>query len=117
MSNWDLTFTGKNKFKKNNDYVLEIIDFTFEERYFKPSDIIHFQISEENSFTTVQNKLLSIIACAENYEKAICDALVEIVDNLDHLLNTPDKNLGKRFIQNKRVYETWDVQRIDQQAQ
>jgi len=118
MYKWTISFKGETKINKDGSRKLEINEFIFENKYFKPKETIHFLITEEpDGWLYIKNDNLAIREGGDTFEQAIENAIVHIVDKYEHLLSTPDEELGKLNLSSKREFEHWGMYKIDQQAQ
>ncbi len=118
MYKWDIAYKGETKINKDGSRKLGINEFVFENKYFKPQETIHFIITEEpDGWLYIKNDFLTIHEGGDTFEQAVENAIVHLVDKYEHLLSTPDEKLGKLNLSSKRIFESWGMNKIDQQAQ
>jgi hypothetical protein len=118
MINWNISYNGETKIRKDGSHVLEIKDFIFEGKFYKPQTPVKFQISEEaEGYIYLQDNSISVREYGRGFFEALENAIVSLVDFIELLLKTPDSEINKKTLKYKHLFETWEMKRIDRQAQ
>jgi hypothetical protein len=118
MYKWYIAYKGETKIMKSGSRKLEISEFVFENKFFKPNNTIYFTITEEDdNWLYIRDDSIGIREGGETFEEAVENAIVHLVDKIEHLLNTSDEKLGRMNVDYKRKFESWEMSKLDQQAQ
>src|SRR6056297_1453950 len=113
------SYTGTFKQQNDRTRLLEVNEFTHAGKLYKMSDPIKFSIidrPEEGGWIYVQDDSVGVRIGGDDIEKALERAFMMVVDQFEDFAYTKivvakgAKKLRERF-------KTWEVWRVDQQAQ
>jgi len=113
------SYSGKFKQQKNGSKVLDVDEFTYEGKYFKPSNKLVFIITprpEEGGWLSVKCDAIGVIIGGNDLEEALGNAFMDAALQYEDLMysNIPLTEHAQKI---KDLFRNWTVHTIDQQAQ
>ena len=113
------SYTGTFKQLKDQSRLLEVTEFEYDGKYYRPSELLKFKITpqpEEGGWLSVKCEEAGVIIGGIDLEEALGNGFMMAVDQYEHLGFT-DAPLTKRAQALREKFMTWEVHAIDRKAQ